>query len=194
MNDVKVSIIIPVYNSEELIKVSLDSAMNQTLREIEIICIDDGSEDGSGDILKEYAKNDSRFKILSQDNARAGQARNNGLNHAKGEYIVFLDSDDWLEKDICELLYDHAMNLDVDLVLFDNRWYLEDSNSNASDLIKKNQLNFLNLLNTERETLFILKILKRIINHLYLIINIFIIKFSAAFLELFGLNFLKLLF
>ena len=126
MNDVKVSIIVPVYNPGELLKRSLDSASSQSLKDIEIICIDDGSKDGSADILYEYAERDSRFVVLSQENSGAGQARNNGLQHANGKYILFLDSDDCLENDMCEVLYNHAENLGTDLVLFDNRWYFKD--------------------------------------------------------------------
>ena len=144
MNKIKVSIIIPVYNPGELLRRSLDSAVNQTLNDIEIICIDDGSKDGSADILKEYAEKDSRFVILTQENSGAGQARNNGLQHANGEYIVFLDSDDCLDKEMCELLYWHAENLNVDLVLFDSRWYFEDSrkNFNHFDFFKEDYESF----------------------------------------------------
>lgn len=127
MKNVKVSIIIPVYNPGELLNKCLDSASNQTLRDIEIICIDDESSDGSLDILNKYAENDYRFKVLTQSNSGAGIARNKGLEYAIGEYIVFLDSDDYIELDMCEFLYNHAKNLDSDLVLFNNRWYLEDN-------------------------------------------------------------------
>lgn len=126
MNDVKVSIIIPVYNSGDLLNKCLDSASNQTLDDIEIICVDDGSSDNSLDILNQYAKEDSRFKVLSQANQGAGIARNKGLEYSSGEYIVFLDADDFLDSEMCELLYEHSKSLDVDIVLFDNRWYLED--------------------------------------------------------------------
>lgn len=127
MDDIKVSIVIPVYNPGELLKGCLDSASNQTLKDIEIICIDDGSVDGSLDMLNQYAKNDSRFKVFTQSNLGAGMARNKGLEYANGEYIVFLDSDDHIELDMCESLYYHAKSLDCDLVLFDNRWYLDDN-------------------------------------------------------------------
>ena len=127
MKNVKVSIIIPVYNPGELLNKCLDSASNQTLRDIEIICIDDESSDGSLDILNKYAENDYRFKVLTQSNSGAGIARNKGLEYAIGEYIVFLDSDDYIELDMCEFLYNHAKNLDSDLVLFNNRWYMEDN-------------------------------------------------------------------
>ena len=123
----KVSIIIPIYNPGEYFIKCLDSATNQTLSGIEIICIDDGSTDDSMEILSTYSNNDSRFKILHQENLGAGTARNKGIKNASGEYIIFLDSDDWIENDMCEKLYYHAKNLDVDLVLFDVIWYLKDN-------------------------------------------------------------------
>ena len=95
----KVSVIIPVYNVEEYLRECLDSVINQTLKEIEIICVDDGSTDSSLEILKEYAKNDNRISVLTQENLHAGVARNAGLAVAKGEYVHFLDSDDWIEKE-----------------------------------------------------------------------------------------------
>lgn len=127
MGNVKVSIIIPVYNPGELLNKSLDSASNQTLKDIEIICIDDGSNDGSLDILNQYAKDDARFNVFTQSNSGAGMARNKGLEYANGEYIVFLDADDFIELDMCECLYNHAKSLDSDLILFNNRWYFEDN-------------------------------------------------------------------
>ena len=122
MNSPKVSIIIPIFNPGKYFIQCLESAVNQTLTDIEIICIDDGSTDDSMDILSKYS-NDSRFKIFHQENLGAGSARNKGIDNAQGEYIVFLDSDDWIEKDMCEKLYNHAKHLDVDLVLFDVMWY-----------------------------------------------------------------------
>lgn len=122
----KVSIIIPIYNPGEYFIKCLDSAVNQTLDDIEIICIDDGSSDQSLEILQDYAKNDSRLKIFHQKNSGAGSARNNGINKANGEFIVFLDSDDWIDKEMCEKLYHHAKKLDADLVLFDVIWHHSD--------------------------------------------------------------------
>ena len=95
----KVSVIIPVYNVEEYLRECLDSVINQTLKEIEIICVDDGSIDNSLEILKEYAKKDNRISVLTQENLHAGVARNAGLAVAKGEYVHFLDSDDWIDKE-----------------------------------------------------------------------------------------------
>ena len=93
----KVSIIIPVYNAEAYLRECLDSVVNQTLKEIEVICIDDGSTDSSLSILKEYAQKDSRVSVLQQRNLHAGVARNAGIAVARGEYVHFLDSDDWVD-------------------------------------------------------------------------------------------------
>ena len=101
----KVSVIIPVYNVEEYLRECLDSVVNQTLKDIEIICINDGSTDSSLEILKEYAQKDNRFVILEQENQGAGAARNKGLEVAQGEYLYFLDSDDYIIKECLEELY-----------------------------------------------------------------------------------------
>ena len=90
----KVSVIIPVYNVEAYLRQCLDSVVNQTLKDIEIICVDDGSTDSSAEILKEYATKDGRIKVLTQSNSGAGAARNAGLAVAKGEWLSFLDADD----------------------------------------------------------------------------------------------------
>ena len=126
MDFTKVSVIIPIYNSGNYLIECLDSVINQTLSEIEVICIDDGSTDSSFDILKDYANNDSRFKIFHQENLGAGTTRNNAIEKVSGEFIIFLDSDDWIEEDMCEKLYNHAKKLDVDLVVFDAIWHHKD--------------------------------------------------------------------
>ncbi len=103
---IKVSVIIPVYNSEKYLRECLDSIINQTLKEIEIICIDDGSTDNSLDILKSYAAKDRRIIILQQRNLGAGAARNAGLKIAKSKYLSFLDADDFFEKNMLKKAYD----------------------------------------------------------------------------------------
>ena len=100
-----VSVIIPVYNTEKYLKECLDSVISQTLKDIEIICINDGSTDNSVDILKEYAKNDIRIKIVNQQNGGRSVARNSGLQVACGKYIMFCDSDDQYKQNMCETLY-----------------------------------------------------------------------------------------
>ena len=122
----KISIVVPVYNTAKYLKENLDSITEQTLSDIEIICIDDGSTDDSLKILYDYAKKDSRIKVLRQTNQFAGVARNNGMKKAKGEYIIFLDSDDVFEKDMLEKMYSAALVNQLDVTVcrsnqFDNQ-------------------------------------------------------------------------
>ena len=116
-----ISIIIPVYNTKIYLKKCLDSVINQTFKDIEIICIDDGSTDGSLDILQSYAKQDKRFVILKQEHKGAGEARNNGMNIAKGKYIQFLDSDDWFELNMLENMYNNAEKYSTDILVCSSR-------------------------------------------------------------------------
>ncbi len=113
----KVSVIIPVYNVEDYLRECLDSVVNQTLREIEIICVDDGSTDKSLDILLEYAEKDNRITVLKQENLYAGVARNAGLAVARGEYLSFLDSDDFFELNMLEEMYKKAKKDGSDIVV-----------------------------------------------------------------------------
>lgn len=130
----KVSIIIPIYNpSKSLLVNCLNSAINQSLEEIEIICINDGSDASYLTIFDDFSNKDDRIKFIHQKNLGAGIARNNGINMACGEYVIFLDSDDYIEKDMCEQLYSNAKTLNSDLVLFNAIRHLE--NNNTMDLI-----------------------------------------------------------
>lgn len=115
----KISIIIPVYNTELYLRDCLESVVNQTMREIEIICINDGSTDSSGAILDEYAQKDSRFSVIHQKNAGQGAARNRGLDIAKGDYIQFVDSDDWIELNACEIAYNTAQAQNLNAIGFE---------------------------------------------------------------------------
>ena len=117
-NRVCVSIIIPVFNVEKYLTQALDSLTNQTLRNIEIICVDDGSTDKSLEILHEYQKKDKRFKILTQEKQGAGAARNLGLDRAVGEYILFLDSDDIFDLNLCNEVYFQCIRKKADLCLY----------------------------------------------------------------------------
>ena len=112
----KVSIIIPIYNTGEYVARCLDSITNQTLKEIEIICVNDGSTDSSSAIIAEYAERDSRIKILSQSNQGLGAARNTGLNAATGEYISFIDSDDTVDNNFHQSLYQTATTDSAEIV------------------------------------------------------------------------------
>ena len=125
----KVSVIIPVYNTEKYLRRCLDSVVNQTLRDIEIICVDDGSTDSSPDILREYEKKDSRIKILTQPNINAGAARNNGLARAAGEYLSFLDADDFFEPNMLEAAWSKAKEQGAEIVVFRSDVFDMDSDS-----------------------------------------------------------------
>ncbi len=113
-----VSVIIPVYNVEKYLRQCLDSVVNQTLRDIEIICVDDGSTDSSPAILAEYAAKDPRVKVLTREHTNAGAARNAGLAVATGEYLGFVDSDDWCETTLFEKAYLKAKADDADAVMW----------------------------------------------------------------------------
>jgi len=105
---VKVSIVVPVYNVEKYLVQCLDSLVNQTLREIEFICVNDGSTDSSAKILEAYALKDERINIIDQNNLGLSVARNVGMAQANGEYIGFVDSDDWIDERMYEKLYNEA--------------------------------------------------------------------------------------
>ena len=122
---IKVSIIIPVYNVEKYLRDCLDSIIHQTLQDIEIICINDGSTDGSLDVLREYEKKDSRIKIITQENKGLSATRNVGIPLAHGEYIHFMDSDDMMELDAFEKIYHYAKQHALDVVYFDGRSIFE---------------------------------------------------------------------
>ena len=96
-----ISIIVPVYNVEAYLPQCLDSLIHQTYKDIEIVCVNDGSKDRSLEILKEYANKDERIKIINQENQGLSGARNSGIKEASGEWVMFVDSDDWIDKDCC---------------------------------------------------------------------------------------------
>lgn len=113
----KISVIIPVYNTEEYLDKCIQSVINQTLKEIEIICVDDGSTDNSFEILKKYAKIDKRITVIKQEKLNAGVARNAGLAVAKGKYLSFLDSDDYFELNMLEVMYQKIMDKNSDIII-----------------------------------------------------------------------------
>lgn len=114
---IKVSVILPVYNEEAYLAKCLDSICGQTLKEIEIICVDDGSTDASLSILRAYEQKDSRIKVITQKNQYAGVARNRGMKEAAGKYLSFLDSDDFFDENMLEKMYDRAENMEADIVI-----------------------------------------------------------------------------
>lgn len=119
----RISVIIPCYNVEQFVAQCLDSIVNQTLCDIEIICIDDGSTDHTLEILKRYEGSDNRITVISQENSGAGAARNNGLRLAKGKYLSFLDADDFFEPNMLEEAYLSAEEYQADFVVFNSNQY-----------------------------------------------------------------------
>jgi len=118
---VAISLVIPVYNIEKYLEECLDSLINQTFKDFEVICVNDGSKDSSLEILNEYAQKDIRFKVISQENGGSGSARNNGLNHAQGKYVQFLDGDDYFEPEMLEKLYNLAEKHQADIAVCSSR-------------------------------------------------------------------------
>ena len=116
--EAKVSVIVPVYNAEKYLPQCLESILSQTLKKIEIICVDDGSTDGSSRILEQYAANDCRIQHVRIENHGAGYARNIGLLRAAGEYLFFLDSDDYIAQTTLEDAYSYAQSIAADVVAF----------------------------------------------------------------------------
>lgn len=135
----KVSIIVPVYNVEKYLRKCIDSLINQTLNDIEIICINDGSTDKSLKILKEYKNKDSRIILLNQENSGQSVARNRGIEIAKGEYLGFVDPDDWIDLDYYEKLYNAASTNNTDIAV--------------GEIIRVTGIKKKKFLNFEKETL-----------------------------------------
>nr|WP_288248025.1 glycosyltransferase [uncultured Romboutsia sp.] len=113
----KVSIIVPIYNSEKYMSKCIESILNQTLSEIEIILVNDGSTDNSRKIIENYAKKDNRIKVIHQQNSGPSVARNKGIRIAKGKYIGFVDSDDYIEPNMYEELYNNANNKNIEVAM-----------------------------------------------------------------------------
>lgn len=116
---IKISIVLPVYNVERVLARCLESVLGQSLKDIEVIAIDDGSPDLCGEILDDYAKRDNRIRVLHKENSGVSAARNDGLKHASGEYVFFCDPDDWIECQGLEMMYKEALRHDADVVCSD---------------------------------------------------------------------------
>ena len=129
---VKISVIIPVYNVEKYLRQCLDSICSQTFKDIEIICVNDGSADGSLDILKEYRENDERISIYTQENRGAGASRNLGIDHATGEYVYFMDSDDYINQDALEILSSY-FDKNPDFVMLKVSNFYQETNERIDD-------------------------------------------------------------
>jgi len=182
MKNPKVSIIVPFYNTEPWLGRCLDSLARQTLSDIEILLIDDGSTDSSGKIADEYAAHDKRIKVIHQKKAGTAVARNAGLKIARGEYIGFVDSDDWVDLNFYELLYNTAKKYGSDIAK--GNFYFTDNNGKtyqagplSKDILKnrayfswgfwsaiyrrgmlmKNRIDFPNEIITGQDVVFLLK-------------------------------------
>lgn len=132
MSNPKVSIIIPVYNTGKYLESSVSSIQNQSLRDIEIIIIDDGSTDNSSDIIKEFADRDYRIRKFYQSNQGQSVARNLGIDNACGDYLYFMDSDDILELDTLSACYERCVSQNLDIVIFDADVFYEGGNNGKS--------------------------------------------------------------
>lgn len=124
----KISVIIPVYNVEKYLMRCVESLQRQTWRDVEIILVNDGSKDGSGELCDELAKEDSRVKVIHQENQGASLARQNGIAAAKGEYLAFVDSDDYVEPEYLQAMYDALIQDDADVAACDFVMHKEGEN------------------------------------------------------------------
>ena len=115
-----ISIIVPIYNVEQYLEKCINSILNQTYTNLEIILVDDGSPDNSGKICDEYAKKDNRIKVIHKENGGISSARNTGLKVARGAYVGFIDSDDYIEKDMYEILYKNVKKENADISICSN--------------------------------------------------------------------------
>lgn len=134
----KLSIIIPIYNVEKYLPKCLESILGQSFKDFEIICVNDGSTDNSLQVLQTYKKQDDRIVIVDKKNEGSGIARNHGLSTARGNYVYFVDSDDWLENYALEKMIHKADECDTDILVFGGLSYYEDKGQNGA--YSKNKL------------------------------------------------------
>lgn len=145
MEKIKVSIIVPAYNVEKYIEKCIESLINQTLKEIEIIIVNDGSTDNTKKIISQYEKKYKNIKCINKENEGQSIARNIAIKEAKGEYIVFIDSDDWVAYDMCEKMYNKAQTDSSDLVFTTNYFKVQNNKTHEEksygnkekDILKK---------------------------------------------------------
>lgn len=135
---IKISIIVPCYNTKLYIEQCMQSLIEQTLEDIEIICIDGCSSDGSLEILQQFETKDSRIKVFSKENEGVSLSRNYGMQKAQGKYLMFVDADDWIDQDTCEIAYEKAEEQQADLVMWSYMREFKD-NSLSKDIFKENE-------------------------------------------------------
>jgi glycosyltransferase involved in cell wall biosynthesis len=124
----QITIVLPVYNVEKYLAQCLDSIINQTFKDFECICVNDGATDNSLSILQEYSKKDKRFKIITQENKGLSGARNTGIKNTNTKYITFIDSDDWVTENYLEVLYNKIEETDADVVRASYKFYFQKEN------------------------------------------------------------------
>ena len=134
------SVIMPVYNSEKFLKRSIDSVLNQTYRDLELILINDGSTDGSLSLCREYETKDNRVIVIDKKNEGAGPTRNKGIETAKGKYIAFPDSDDWLDLNAYEICVDKMEESGADLLVFGIRTHIYNDNTTTISDVKEEKI------------------------------------------------------
>lgn len=130
-----ITVLVPVYNTEKYIKQALDSLVSQSFSDFEVLCINDGSTDGSREIIQEYLDNDQRFRVIDKENSGYGSSMNRGIREAKGEYIAILEPDDFFEADALQTLYDLAHESDADVAKA-NYWFYWSSPKDRNQLIE----------------------------------------------------------
>lgn len=137
-----VSVILPVYNATAFIEETLQSLQQQTLADFELICVDDGSTDGTLDLLNEYAQADQRIRVIHQQNEGPGSARNNGLDHAGGDYVCMLDADDIYDPSLLKTLHERAVQTDADIVVCKSTMFDDSTGEELESrwTVKDNQL------------------------------------------------------
>ena len=131
----KISVIIPIYNSQDSLRKVIESFINQTFKDFELLLIDDGSTDNSPNICDEFANIDNRIRVFHQKNQGVAMARQTGINYARGEYSIHADSDDWVENHMLERMYATAKNKNADIVIAN---YFTNSEKNKEVLHKQN--------------------------------------------------------
>lgn len=141
-----ISIIIPVYNVEEYLSRCIDSVLNQTHKNLEIILVDDGSADNCGKICDEYAQKDSRIKVIHKENGGVSSARNAGLDIAQGDYVAFVDADDYVEKEMCEYLLKEMESGEFDIIQYNYCDVLEDGTLVSANIKNRTYDNYNDIL------------------------------------------------
>ena len=132
-----VSVIVPIYNVEKYLAECVDSILGQTFQDMEIILVDDGSLDSSSQMADDYAVRDQRVKVIHKENGGLSSARNAGMKIARGEYIYFCDSDDYISLDAIEILYETATKNDLDMVLFNGDSFVDKNDIGNKALEKR---------------------------------------------------------